>query len=320
MVIVTLHGNCNFAPQPLHLRMTFDLRQLSAFASVASTGSLGRSAEMLHITQPGLSRTIKRLEEKIGAELFERHSKGMQLTAIGSALLPHALLLLREAEHTEEDIRELRGLAKGTIRVGAVASIASYVLPIAVGKVLQRWPGLQVQVLEGVWDRLTDALTTHEIDLALGVDAPDSDDIVAIRDCCWQDSSFIVAAAAHPLRTPAARLQDTLAVPWTMPPRGTGPYELMEQTFSANGLAMPPITVETRSVTVMKSLVIHAGFLSYLPAPMYQQERNAGVVDALPITGAMAQRTLTAFRRRHGILPAPAAKLLDQLRTGTMPP
>ena len=73
--------------------MAFDLYQLNAFTTVVETGSLGRAALALNVTQPALSRTIKRLEEHVGAPLFERHSKGMQLTDIGRALLPHATLL-----------------------------------------------------------------------------------------------------------------------------------------------------------------------------------------------------------------------------------
>ena len=120
--------------------MTFNLQQLRAFATTVTSGSLGRAAEVLHVTQPALSRTIKRLEDQVGAPLFERHSKGMQLTAIGSALLPHATLLQREADHAREEIDAMRSLAKGTIRVGAVASIATLVLPLAVSGVLARWP------------------------------------------------------------------------------------------------------------------------------------------------------------------------------------
>ena len=115
--------------------MPFDLRQLRAFTTIVSAGSLGRAAEVLHVTQPALSRIIKRLEDEVGAPLFERHSKGMQLTVIGQALLPHATLLQHEADYAREEIDAMRGLAKGTIRVGAVGSIASYVLPLAVGTV-----------------------------------------------------------------------------------------------------------------------------------------------------------------------------------------
>ena len=295
--------------------MAFDLRQLRAFTTIVSAGSLGRAADVLHVTQPALSRIIKRLEDEVGAPLFERHSKGMQLTAIGQALLPHAALLQREADYAREEIDAMRGLAKGTIRVGAVGSIASYVLPLAVGNVVARWPNLRVEILEGVWDRLAEGLVKHEIDLALSIAMPDTEDIIAIADCRWEDASFVVASPEHPLRRSAAlTLADTLNAPWAVPPRGTGPYEHMRQVFEAAGLGLPNIVVETRSVTALKSLVARSGFLSWMAEPMIDAERRAGVIEPLPIPGLAARRTLTAFRRRHGILPGPAVKLLEALR------
>lgn len=301
--------------------MTFDPQHLRAFLAIVSTGSLGRAAAQLHITQPALSRTVRRLEAEVGAPVFERHSRGMQLTTIGSALLPHAQLLERSAAHAAEEIAALRGLAKGTIRVGAVGSIASLVLPLAIGNVLKKWPNLQVYVIEGVWDRLAEALVTHEIDLALGVAADSTDDVMAIADCRWSDCSHVVAATDHPLRHARRplRLADTLDAPWAMLPKGTGPYEHMRQVFGAHGLGVPNVVVETRSITVLKSLVARAGFLSWMADSIYDAERRADLVDALDIPDAMGGRTLTAFRRRHGLMPGPAAQLLDELRALTAP-
>ena len=296
--------------------MTFDLRQLTAFNAVVATGSLGRAAEVLHGTQPALSRTIRRLEEQAGAPLFERHTKGMQLTDIGRALLPHSTLLEREAAHADEEIKARLGLGKGTIRVGAVGSIACRVLPLAIAGVCNRWPNLQVQVMEGVWDRLADALVSHEIDLALGVASEDiSDEIVAVKSCRWEDTSFIVAGKDHPLRARTKlTLSDTLAERWAILPKGTGPYTHMAKIFAKHGLSLPNVVVETRSVTVLKGLIAESGFLGWVPEPMFDAERKAGLIDALPIAGASDTRTLTAYRRRAGILPGPAVKLLEELR------
>ncbi|MBN3775778.1 LysR family transcriptional regulator, partial [Burkholderia sp. Se-20378] len=196
--------------------MTFDLRQLRAFTTIVACGSLGRAADALHVTQPALSRILKRLEDQVGAPLFERHSKGVQLTAFGDALLPHATLLQHEAEHAREELDAMRGFAKGTIKVGTVGSIASLVLPVAVGRVLDRWPNLRVEIIEGVWDRLAEGLNKHEIDLALSAHGPDTDEIVAIPECRWEDRSHIVAAPQHPLRAlgRAPTLADTLHARW----------------------------------------------------------------------------------------------------------
>ncbi len=257
--------------------MAFDLQHLIAFNTIVSAGSLGRAADVLNVTQPALSRTIRRLEEQAGAPLFERHSKGMQLTDVGRALQPHAVLLQRESEQANEDIKAMLGLAKGTIRVGAVGSIACLVLPLAIGSICEKWPNLRVQIIEGVWDRLADALVSHEIDLALGVDTQDTDEIVAVKDCRWEDTSYVVAGRRHPLRKQAnLQLADTLAERWAILPKGTAPFEHMMRVFARQNLALPNVVVETRSVTALKSLIGRSGFLGWMPAPMYDAERKAG--------------------------------------------
>ena len=298
--------------------MAFDLHQLHAFTTIVSSGSLGRAAAALNVSQPALSRTIRRLEDHIGAPLFERHSKGMQLTDIGGALLPHATLLQRESEHAAEEINAMRGLAKGTIRLGSIGSLAYLVLPAAVAAVLAKWPNLKVQIIEGVWDRLAEALVKHEIDLALGVTVRDTDELVAIKDCRWEDWSHVVAAKDHPLRAKRSlKLADVMDERWAILPKGTAPYAHMEQVFAANGLGIPNVVVETRSISVLKSLIVQSGFLGWMPEPMYEAERQAGMIKTLQIAGVNGMRVLTAFRRRMGILPSPSVKLLEELRSLT---
>ena len=301
--------------------MDFDGRQLSAFLAIVTHGSLGRAAGVLHVTQPALSRTVKRLEAQLGAALFERNSKGMLLTAVGQALLPHASLMERVFQDASAEIDALRGLAKGTIKVGGIASAVSLILPLAISRVLTHWPNLQVQIIEGVWDRLADALTKHDIDLALGVATAESDAIVPIVDCHWEDTTYVVAAMDHPLREKARlQLADTLHHRWACTPRGTAPFIHMQQTFKAHGLPCPDVVVETRSIITLKSMVTHAGFLCWMAGPMFEDDSSVKLIDALPIPDLATQRKLTVFRRRDGILPGPAIKLLEELRQITKHP
>jgi len=302
--------------------LSFNLQQLEMFNAIVAAGSLGRAAAALDLTQPALSRAIKRLEESVGGALFERHTKGMHLTPLGKALLPHAMSLQREARQAREELDAIRGLAKGVIKVGAVGSIASLVLPLAVRGVLDKWPNLRVEIMEGVWDRLVEGLLTHEIDLTLGTSGAESDGVAAISDCRWSDLSYVVAGRDHPLRERGKiSLADTLTQRWALTPRGTGPYLHVKETFARAGLPMPEIAVESRSVTVLKGLVARCGFVGWMSGPMFDTESKAGVINALAVEGLNAPRTLTAFRRRQGILPAPAIRLLDELRhlTGSLP-
>jgi DNA-binding transcriptional LysR family regulator len=180
---------------------------------------------------------------------------------------------------------------------------------------LKKWPQLTVFVIEGVWDRLAEGLIKHEIDLALSATAETTDEIEAIADCRWRDRSNVIAAASHPLRRKRKlTLEDTMNEQWAITPRGTAPYQQMQQVFRAHGLGLPNVVVETRSIIVLKSLVTCSGFLGWMPESIYDAERRARLVNVLDIPGASSTRTLTAFKRRQGILPAPAVKLLEELR------
>jgi DNA-binding transcriptional LysR family regulator len=172
-----------------------------------------------------------------------------------------------------------------------------------------------VQVVEDVWDKLAEALVRRDIDLALGVEVADTEEIVSVKDCRWHDTICVVAATTHLLRRKRRlTLAETLEQPWAFVPQGTEPYQNLQRVFAANDLGAPHLVVETRSVIVLKSLVAHAGFLSWMPEPMYVAEHKAGLIAPLTIAGSTDTRTLTAFRRRGGLLPGPAVKLLEELR------
>ncbi|EGD05660.1 LysR family transcriptional regulator, partial [Burkholderia sp. TJI49] len=81
---------------------------LRYFVEVARTGSISDASARLHVAVSAISRQIAKLESELGAPLFERHSKGVQLTAFGEALLPHATLLQHEAEHAREELDAMR--------------------------------------------------------------------------------------------------------------------------------------------------------------------------------------------------------------------
>ncbi len=295
--------------------MTFNFHQLQAFAAVVECGTLGRAAIALHVTQPALTRTVRSLEDHIGAALFERHSKGMLLTEVGRALLPHANSLLLASEVAKEEISAMLGLAKGTVRIGTISSVASSILPQVIDNFSKKFPNLQVQVIEDVWDRVAGSLINNHVDLAFGVYAQDIEGLSAVKDCNWEDTSFFVAGAHHPLREKSQiKLVDTMGERWVTAPRGTPPFQSLKGIFARHELELPNIVVETRSTTLMKSLVKNSGFLSWMPKAMFISEQQANLINTLEIPNTTTVSTLTAYRRSSGILPRPAIKLLEELR------
>src|ERR1700716_1886491 len=100
----------NRESEPATDRAAMELRQLRAFVAVAAEGHFGRAAARLNLTQPGLTLRIQALEKELGAQLLERSAREVQLTAAGTALLPHARSLIRIEDRA---LRELKDQAEG---------------------------------------------------------------------------------------------------------------------------------------------------------------------------------------------------------------
>jgi len=295
--------------------MLLDPRQLGAFLSVIERGSLGRAAEPLNLTQPALSRIIKRLESQLGVPLFARLPTGMELTPYGKALLPYAKLLKTEGAQAIEEINALRGVSRGTVRVGAVASVIAMLLPSAIEKVRKRSPGLRFQVLEAVEDNLAIALANHEVDIAIAGNIPESEDVVRIAEHEFRDRCAIIASSAHPLqRRRKLTIRSLLDQPWVLPPRDSPPRQQFEALVLSLGGSLAPVAVETRSISAIRALVARTQFLAWLPQRLYAADEAAELIRALAVEGMAIERRFFVYRRRRGFIPPAALRLLEELR------
>ncbi|HZF25199.1 MAG TPA: LysR family transcriptional regulator [Steroidobacteraceae bacterium] len=295
--------------------MALDPRQLRAFIAIVKTGSLGLAAETLHVTQPALSRIIRRLETQLGVPLFERRTTGMELTSFGHALLPHATFLSEEASLAIEQINSLRGLGQGTIRIGAVASAAIMVLPGVLDRVLTQWPNVHVQILEAVEDVLTVALTNNAIDVAISGPIPESEEIVQVAEHKFTDRYSVICSAANELQQRAnLSIHDIIDVPWVMPAAEAEPRRMFNALISRLGVAPPRVVVETRSPSVIKAMVANTHFLGWLPEPLFAAEQAAGLIKALAVKEMAPQRRFFVFRRRRNFMPPPVVKFLEALK------
>lgn len=295
--------------------MIKDIGQLQAFLAIIDTGSLGRAAEVLCVTQSALTRIIQRLEEQVGGHLFERHTRGMTPTIYGRALEPYAIHLVAETGNAMAEMDALRGLRTGQVRVGAVSSALETVLPQAIDQLLGQWPGLSISIAEAMTDELAAMLLKNEIDLAVAFSLSESDELALVAESSWQVGCHIVAAVDHPLQARAGlRLEDVVQEKWALPPKKTGPREEWQQVFVKRGMSAPLPAAETRSVAAMRSLVSNCGFLSWLPDTLLKPAGARCNIRPLVIEGVHLPRHFAVYRRRHGILSAPAAKLIDELR------
>lgn len=300
--------------------MTLDPRQLKVFLTVARSGSLGLAAETLHLTQPALSRIVKRLEIQLGVPLFERRTTGMELTSYGRALLPHATLLVSEAAQAIEQINALRGLGQGSIRIGVVASVATMLLPGVLDKVLARWPNLHVQITEAVEGVLEAALAQNAIDVAISGPIAESPEIMQVGEHQFTDRYSVISAADHPLLGRGElSIHDLADMSWVMPSVDAEPRKQFNALMSRVGIPAPRVAVETRSPTVIKAIVAKTSYLGWLPEPLFAVEQAAGMIKALPVPELAIRRRFFVFRRRRQFVPPPVEKFLQSLKSFETP-
>jgi DNA-binding transcriptional LysR family regulator len=145
----------------------FTLPQLEAFVAVAEELHFGAAAERLNMTQPPLSRQIQILEQKLGAQLFTRTSRKVELTAAGATLLPRARQILDMCIKTDMDVRRVSSGLAGVITVGYTAIAGQSALPLMLRRAAEGMPGVSFVLRELVSTDQMDGLVKGSVDIGL---------------------------------------------------------------------------------------------------------------------------------------------------------
>jgi LysR family transcriptional regulator, hydrogen peroxide-inducible genes activator len=144
-----------------------ELHQLRYFCAVAETGSFSRAAEQSHVSQPSLSQQIMKLEDELGARLFDRLGRSVRLTDLGKTFLPRARSVLRELEAAKGDVVEHKDSVGGSVTIGVIPTVAPYLLPQYLTAFSRKFPQARLTVVEEITPVLLDRLRAGTIDVAI---------------------------------------------------------------------------------------------------------------------------------------------------------
>ena len=173
------------------------VRQLEYVVAVADTAGFGRAAQVTGVSQPALSKQIKEVEEGLGVVLFERSSRGARPTPEGELLLTRARRVLAEVRELADEAKALRDPFAGVVRLGAIPTLAPWVLPPFLRAVGRQLPRLELRLVEEQTEVLGESLSRGELDLAI-VALPYPRDHVQVLGL-YEESFFVVAPIGHPL-------------------------------------------------------------------------------------------------------------------------
>ena len=173
------------------------LRQLEFLCAVADKGSFSKAAEACHVTQPTLSAAIKEIEGLLGVQLIEREARGASLTQAGEAAVERARGILSDTADLVSAAQQAGAPLTGAFRLGAIPTIAPFLLPRTLKALRVAHPSLKLYLREDQTDRLLDALRSRKLDAAL-IALPWEAPGVETMDL-GEDEFLLVAPTGHSL-------------------------------------------------------------------------------------------------------------------------
>lgn len=278
------------------------LKHLQLAIAVADLQSLNRAASAIGLSQPAATHALAELENTLGAAIFERHAKGMRLTALGNAVLPllrAALVPIQAAAGNAALMRQ--GAASAPIRIGSIAAGINGVLATAIPAYCALQPDAAIDVHEVTIDNLLASIQESKLDLAI-CRQPETMPVGFEFQAVRQDQFVIACRPQHPL-TQQTRLHaaDLLAQRWLAPPlTGLGPQQV-ERLFDDLGGVPELCRVSSRSAEIVYAMLSGSDLLVCVPMSLLRPfvQRNDLVVlnwhlQPVPPLGILARDGSTA--------------------------
>jgi DNA-binding transcriptional LysR family regulator len=292
-----------------------ELRQLRYFVTVAEELHFGRAAARLHMTQPPLSQAIAALEELLGAPLFVRNRRTVELAPAGSALLPEARRMLLEADALPALARRAAAGEAGRLALAFVTSCDYSVLPPFLRRYSERYPGVHLNLLEATSDVQAEELLRGRIDAGLLIPPLPEKAIEALDYMKVLEEPLILCAPAGLTLPPdqaPVRLQDLPRLPLIIFPREISPalHDAILSCWRAAGLT-PVIGQMAIQMQTIVSLVSSGMGLALVPQSVSNLMRPGVEYRALADPTPLVE-TGIAWRRDN---PSPVLKgFLELLR------
>lgn len=251
-----------------------ELRELRAFVEVVRQGGFSRAAKAVFSTQSTVSKAVKRLEDELGSPLLDRGGRRSQLTEAGEILYRRALSMLTEGNDLVSELGELRGLKRGTLRLGLPSIGSSTLFASAFAVYRRRHPGIDIQLFETGGKRLEELVMSSEIELAVSL-------LPVSAEFEWQpircEPIDLLISSDHPFAT---RDRVTLKMLRDLP------FILFDSSFALNPVILeacrkngfnPTVVARSSQIDFILELVAAKLGIAFFPRTIAKQRAHAKV-------------------------------------------
>ena len=292
-----------------------NFHQLRIFYAVARCGSFSRAADALDISQPAVSIQVQELERTMGVTLVHRRSKGLQLTDIGGTVYDYAHRIFSLSTEMQETLLDIRGLQTGHLTLGASTTPGEYILPVAIGRFRQRYPGIRVELRISNTRAIVNQILQRELDLGMiGADVGAENRELNVS-AYTQDEIVMVIGRSQPIgKGSRVTLDDVLEMGLVVREEGSATRKTAEEEFVRLGM-LPRVVLELGSNQAVKLAAEAGAGVGVISRYGVGAEVKAGLLRVLDVEGWDCTRPLAlVYLKEKRLSPAQRA-FLDLLES-----
>ena len=264
-----------------------DSRQLRAFRVLVRTGSFTQTGRELHLTQSGISHSIKALETEIGCRLLDRLGKKVVPTQAGEQLLKHAEKILGEMEIAREALAQLGKRGRGRLRIGGTTTACQHIFPAVLREFKESFPDHAITIEPGDTPALVQALLLHRIDLALALASHEAQ--LEFQPLFAEELHFIVGPLHPWARTGQVARAEIPRQNYILGSKQSITFGLIEDYFRRDAIVLSAV-IKAGSLEATKELVKLGIGVSILAPWIARKEIEEGSLVALPLGRKKLQR------------------------------
>ncbi len=293
------------------------LHHLRDVVAIAERGGLRAASRHLQLAQPALTRSLAELERELGTPLFERHARGMVMTATGRAFVQRATAILHEVRRAREEVDQLDGGTHGS--VAAALSIATHMalLPKALQPFRTRYPHVQLRVIEGIYPTLEGGLRDGSIDFYIGPEPSHPMPSDLLQEMLFDNTRMVLARRGHPLAH-ATSLAELADAEWATTSITLHADEEMGALFRLHGLDAPHLALQSQSALTLIVTLAYTDLLAMVPIQWMAFEPTAGVLQPIPVREVLPAPAIVLIHRAGLPLTPAATCLVDMLRKAAL--
>ncbi len=256
--------------------MTITLKQLEAFLAVARTLSFSQAAELVHLSQPALSANIRRLEEALGARLFDRDTRTVALSVVGRDFVDIAAGMKGQVEHGLNRMQEIVAGKTGQLNIAVAPSVAANALPKILTRYKAAHPGIQLRIYDDLTNTCLEMVRAGAADIAVMPQRADAADLV--QQVLFRDPIVVLCATSHPLaRKRWVGWPDIIAADLIVRSHDSSVRQLIDAQYLRHGAVMRP-AYEVNHVLTALGLITAGLGISVVPATLLQSVNMDGIV------------------------------------------